>query len=432
MNKTLSAQPEHEKLLYKLVIQFLIFCQGSNALLDPHLQQVGKRLKAGASMGELTSELQAMSKTLLHISKQTAKNPSQTNLVQPHDYMLLCMDELLEKVDLPRSFQQKKATLQQRIKTNPDKQSFNIVIDTAVALLLDIKGQALSEQNSIDEFLLDMSSQLGQIEQHAEHVGESTRLSIGHRQQLNEDINLQVDSIKDSTHQVQELATLKTMTSDHLDRLMQHLVEHKISEDERQKQAEQQIALMTEKLQALETETETLRTKLKIENDRAMHDVLTGLPNRLAYKDRMELEAKRWNRYRKPLALVIWDIDHFKRINDKYGHKAGDKTLALVGQLLQKNIRETDFVARYGGEEFVMLMPNTQASQALKMADNIRRLIECSGFNYNAVAINLTLSCGICEFSGDDLHDDVFIRADSALYQAKQSGRNRCEIYKPG
>lgn len=431
MNKPLSAQPEQEKLLYKLIIQFLIYCQGTNPLLEPHLLQVGKRLKTGASMSELTLELQAMSKTLLHIAKQTEQTPIEKNTLPQHDYLLKCIDDLLQKTDVPTSFQQKKAALQQTIKTDADRKSVKKVIDTAIALLLDIKNYTISEQNNIDDFLLDISNQLGQIEQHAEQVGESARLSMGHRQQLNADINLQVDSIKDSTHQAQELTTLKTMTSERLDRLMQQLIEHKISEDERQKQAEQQIALMTEKLQILETETETLRTKLKIEHDRAMRDVLTGLPNRLAYKDRVELEVKRWNRYRQPLTLLIWDIDYFKRINDNYGHKAGDKTLALVGQLLLKNIRETDFVARYGGEEFVMLLPNTHTSQALQMAEKIRALIEHSGFNHNAVAINLTLSCGICEFTDDDQHDDVFIRADGALYQAKQSGRNRCEVYKP-
>lgn len=430
MNKPLSAEHEHEKLLYKLIIQFLIYCQGTNPVLDPYLLQVGKRLKTGASMMELVPELQAMSKTLLHISKQTKQRPDEQHSFEQHDYLLKCIDDLLQKTDVPISFQQKKAALRQTIKSNANEQSFNKVIDTAISLLLDIKEHTLSEQNSIDGFLLDMSNQLGQIEQHAEQVGQSTQLSIDHRQQLNANINLQVDSIKDSTHQAQELETLKTMTSVHLDQLMQQLIDHKILEDERQKQAEQQIALMTEKLQTLETETETLRAKLKVEHDRALRDVLTGLPNRLAYKDRIELEAKRWIRYRKPLTLMIWDIDHFKGINDNYGHKAGDKTLALVGQLLLKNIRETDFVARFGGEEFVMLMPNTQAFQALKMAEKIRDLIEHSGFNYNAVAINLTLSCGICEFSGDDLHDDVFVRADRALYQAKQSGRNRCEIYK--
>lgn len=431
MNKPLSTQPEQEKLLYKLIIQFLIYCQGTNTLLEPHLLKIGKRLKTGASMNELTPDLQAMSKTLLHIAKQAEQTPIEKNALPQQDYLLRCIDDLLQKTDVPTRFQQKKAALQQTIKTNAGQQSVNKVIDTTIALLLDIKNHTISEHNNIDDFLLDISNQLGQIEQHAEQVGESARLSIDHRQQLNVDINLQVDSIKDSTHQAQELATLKTMTSERLDRLMQQLIEHKISEDERQKQAEQQIALMTEKLQILETETETLRTKLKIEHDRALRDVLTGLPNRLAYKDRVELEVKRWNRYRQPLTLVIWDIDYFKRINDNYGHKAGDKTLALVGQLLLKNIRETDFVARYGGEEFVMLLPNTQASQALKMAEKIRVLIEHSGFNYNAIAINLTLSCGICELTIDDQHDDVFIRADRALYQAKQSGRNRCEVYKP-
>jgi diguanylate cyclase len=86
-------------------------------------------------------------------------------------------------------------------------------------------------------------------------------------------------------------------------------------------------------------------------------------------------------------------------------------------------------VARYGGEEFVMLMPNCHADQALAMAEKIREKIEQSGFNYNGEEINLTLSCGISEFATDDQHEDVFVRADRALYQAKQSGRNRCLVY---
>ena len=187
---------------------------------------------------------------------------------------------------------------------------------------------------------------------------------------------------------------------------------------------------MTEKLQALETETEALRTKLKIEHDRALCDTLTGLPNRLAYIDRVEMEANRWKRYHAPLSLLIWDIDYFKPVNDNYGHKAGDKTLILVGQLLLNNCRSTDFVARYGGEEFVMLMPNTQAVQAFAMAEKVRALIEKCGFNYNGEMINLTISCGISEFCSGDQHDEVFVRADQALYQAKQAGRNRCVVYR--
>jgi diguanylate cyclase len=428
MNKSSVGSSDQEKLLYKLVIQFLVYCQGSHKLLDPYLLQIGKRLKSGVSLNELTPELLAISKTLLHISKQPEQQPPASVLHQ-HDYLLQRIDELLRKTDVPLNLQQKKLALRQKVKANADDQSFNGIIDAAIALLLDIKDFAVLEQKGIDTFLADLTGQIGEIEQHAEYVGESTRQLIDNRQHLNAEINQQVGDIMESTQQAEELADLKSLTSQHLERLMQQLLKHKMQEDERQQQAEQQIALMTEKLQSLETETKILRTKLKLEHERSLRDPLTGLPNRLAYKERVEMEVNRWQRYVAPLSLAVLDIDYFKRINDSYGHKAGDKTLALVGQLLLNNCRGCDFVARYGGEEFVMLMPNCHADQALAMAEKIREKIERSGFNYNGEEINLTLSCGISEFATDDQHEDVFVRADRALYQAKQSGRNRCLVY---
>ncbi len=423
---------EHEKLLYKLVIQFLIYCQGSHKLLEPHLLQIGKRLKSGANLNDLTPELMAISKTLLHISKQP--KPETPNGVddahnEADDYVIQRIDELLTHTDVPLRFEQQKILLKQRVKNDHDGQSYKKVIDSAIALLLNIKDYATSEQKGIDGFLTDLTDQLGQIEQQAEFVGQSNQKSIDNRDNLNTTLNRQFVNIKDTTQRAQELDSLKNATGEHLDRLMIQLLEHKQLEDEHQRQAQEQITLMTQKLKTLETETENLRIKLKIEHDRAMSDALTGLPNRLAYKDRMELEFNRWRRYRAPLSLAIWDIDHFKRINDEYGHKAGDKTLALVAQLLLTNCRDTDFVARYGGEEFVMLMPNTEASQALEMAENIRAMIQRCGFNSNGEDINLTLCCGISEFIDGDHHDDVFVRADHALYQAKQSGRNQCAVF---
>lgn len=430
MNIPHASPLEQEKLLYKLVIQFLIFSQGSHKLLEPHLLQIGKRLKSGANLNELTPELQAISKTLLHISKQAESKKKDTGSSPQNTYLLQRLDDLLANSDVPLRFQQQKAALRQRVKSNADDHTFNKVIDSAVALLVDIKDYAVSEQKDIGGFLSQLTTQLGELEQHVELVGQSSQLSFDQRQNLDREINQQLGDIKGSATQAEELTALKTITGDHLDRLMMQLMEHKQLEGERQLQAQQQIAVMTEKLQALETETEALRTKLKIEHDRALCDTLTGLPNRLAYKDRVEMEANRWKRYRAPLSLVVWDIDYFKRINDNYGHKAGDKTLNLVGQLLLNNCRSTDFVARYGGEEFVMLMPNTEGRQALEMAEKVRGIIETCGFNYNGDKIDLTISCGISEFGAIDQHDDVFVRADQALYQAKQAGRNRCVIFQ--
>jgi len=424
-----SSTSEQEKLLYKLIIQFLIFNQNSHKLLEPHLKHIGKRLKSGTSLLDLMPELQAISKTLLHISRQTKALKASEPLSEENAYLLQRIDDLLADSAVPLRFQRRKEALRLRVKNNSDEQNFNQVIDTTIGLLLDIKNYAGAEQIEIDNFLNNLNERLLTIEEHAEQTEHANRLTFDQRQHIDSEINQSLNTLKDDIHKAEELTSLKTKTSLQLDHLMKQLLEHKQREQERQLETQHQIAVMTEKLQSLEIEAATLRTRLKIEHDRALCDVLTGLPNYLAYKDRIEMETARWNRYRDPLTLAIWDIDYFKRINDNYGHKAGDKTLALVAQLLQNNCRSTDFIARYGGEEFVMLMPKTQAVQALVMAEKLRETVAQCGFNHNGSNINLTISCGISEFSEKDHYEEVFMRADRALYQAKQAGRNQCKIF---
>jgi len=149
--------------------------------------------------------------------------------------------------------------------------------------------------------------------------------------------------------------------------------------------------------------------------------------NRLAYEERIEQEFARWKRYQQPLVIMIFDIDYFKRINDTYGHKAGDKALKLIAKTLQKNLRESDFIARYGGEEFVVLMPQTELEAAMGAANKLREaVLECQ-FHYQQKQVNISISCGATQFKHDDTIDKAFQRADQALYNAKQKGRNCCE-----
>jgi len=420
-----------EKFLYKLVLQLLIFSQGSHKLLEPHLVTIGGKLRNGANLNDLVGDLHSVSKTLLHISKtkQDVKPETQTYPAAQDDYLLNRLDELLAESEVPLRFQQHTTSLRQRIRERDGEQSYRKVIDSAFSLLLNVRDFTVSEQSGVDAFLSDLSNQLIEIEQQAEIASEANRLSIDSRDSLNHSIQRQVHDFQDTMRSVDELSSVKSKTGEHLDRLLLQLLEHKQQEDARQQEAQLKIETMALKLMELESETESLRTKLKIEHDRALGDPLTGLPNRAAYNNRAEMEQNRWRRYRSPLSLVIWDIDYFKRINDTYGHKAGDKTLTLVGQLLANNCRETDFVARYGGEEFVMLMPNTSALQALEVAEHLRKMIQGCGFNSNGEQIDLTLSCGISAFDNDDTHDDVFVRADKALYHSKRVGRNRCTVY---
>jgi diguanylate cyclase len=141
----------------------------------------------------------------------------------------------------------------------------------------------------------------------------------------------------------------------------------------------------------------------------------------------MEEEFARWSRFRQPLCIAAWDIDHFKRINDAYGHRAGDKVLRIVADTLAERLRETDFLARYGGEEFVMILPGTQADGAAQVIEAMRAAVAGLGFHFRGNPVSVTVSCGITPFRDGDSPDEAFERADKALYRAKQAGRNRCE-----
>lgn len=158
----------------------------------------------------------------------------------------------------------------------------------------------------------------------------------------------------------------------------------------------------------------------------ATTDGLTGLFNRAHFNDRLNEEFKRSKRYQQhALSLIILDADHFKSVNDYYGHQAGDALLIAIAQMTQQCARETDIVARYGGEEFVVIMPDSNANEALQLAERVRKSIEGIQIEHNGHSINRTVSIGIACLEHSDSDSDVLLsRADQALYQAKESGRN--------
>jgi diguanylate cyclase (GGDEF)-like protein len=160
--------------------------------------------------------------------------------------------------------------------------------------------------------------------------------------------------------------------------------------------------------------------------DRVDRDGLTGLPNRAAFDERLEVEARRFHRYRRPLALLVLDLDHFKAVNDSYGHPTGDAVLQRVADLLRAGTRDPDIPARYGGEEMVVILPETMLRPAIEVAERIRAAVEATRFDHEGHGIDLTVSIGVsaCPECVDD-PADLLRAADDALYQAKRDGRNR-------
>ncbi len=167
----------------------------------------------------------------------------------------------------------------------------------------------------------------------------------------------------------------------------------------------------------------------------ASHDQLTSLLNRRAFIDFAEQELKWFKRTRRIFTVVLIDIDYFKRINDTYGHSAGDFVLSEFSSALRKNLRETDILARFGGEEFICLMPGIDSSSAYNIIDRIRGDKSNFQVRYRDSLIEYSFSAGVyspdTDFENDDLvFDHIFDKADSSLYTAKQSGRNRVCVYE--
>ncbi|WP_227173602.1 GGDEF domain-containing protein [Marinobacter sp. CA1] len=226
----------------------------------------------------------------------------------------------------------------------------------------------------------------------------------------------------------EDVHELKRSVNDHIETISVVVARYREEESERERRLASQVATMQEKLAALEAHSEQMQERLREERSRALTDVLTQLPNREAWQERLAFEFKRWQRYRHSLTVVMLDIDHFKRINDSYGHKAGDRVIQLLGKTLSERLRSTDFVARYGGEEFVVLMPETDNDGASRVVESLREHIAQLPFHFRGEPVSITFSAGVAQLRDGDDQDSVFDRADKALYQAKDGGRNRVQV----
>jgi diguanylate cyclase (GGDEF)-like protein len=185
-----------------------------------------------------------------------------------------------------------------------------------------------------------------------------------------------------------------------------------------------------EELARARTAVETLETTMA-DNRRleelATTDPLTRVLNRRALADRLAIEMDRARRYASELAILLIDIDYFKRVNDTAGHLAGDEVLCEIANCIQSAMRTVDIVARYGGEEFVLILPETSPVGAATFAERLRANIEDHEFTAGGGPIRLTVSIGLSTFPAADIAsaDDFFARADAAMYRAKQGGRNQ-------
>ncbi len=184
-----------------------------------------------------------------------------------------------------------------------------------------------------------------------------------------------------------------------------------------------------------------IHTKLKLLQDElreknaqlealSVTDALTGLANRRHLMTKLDQEVQRARRYKTPLSVVMIDIDHFKQVNDTYGHAMGDEVLRGIGKMLKAGVRTTDLAARYGGEELTLVLPHTDLPAAIQVADALRQRFAELDHTHDGVTIRKTASMGVAARDGQGEvpnAEDLLKYADEALYRAKEGGRNRVE-----
>ena len=333
---------------------------------------------------------------------------------------------LLEQLIVPVDLQDQADKMKQRLEQDTDPANWKLLLKDVATLINSIRSHMQKEKHEFENFLQQVTDRLKTMDQFLQTETENLQSAESDGKEFDKSINLNVNEIRKDVNDATELASLKETVSAKLDTISTHIQTYRESENSRILQSQEQVASLHTRMLELEKESETLKKVVIEKNKQAMFDTLTGIPNRLSYDKKIEEEVSRWKRFDNPLSLAIWDIDFFKKVNDTFGHKAGDKVLRTVAQLLYKRIRATDFLARYGGEEFVMLLPGTRQEETLRLVNDLRQQVESCGFHNHGEAVTITVSCGISSFNEGDNITQVFERADKALYKAKKNGRNQC------
>ncbi len=350
--------------------------------------------------------------------------PADNPIIQPTIQELLI--RLLEQLIVPPDLQTDVDKMKHRLTQETEPANWKVLLKDVALLINSIRSRMQKEKHEFENFLQQVTDRLKSMDQFLQT--ETTSLLNAENRGIDFDQKIQnnVNDIRLDINDATELSSLKNNVNTKLDTISEHIKIYREVEIKRVKQSQEQVNDMHTRMQTLEKEASVLKKIVIEKNKLAMIDALTAIPNRLSYEKKIEEEISRWKRFNTPLSLAIWDIDLFKKVNDTYGHKAGDKVLKTVAQLLNKRIRSTDFLARYGGEEFIMLLPGTRQEETLRLVNELRKQVESCGFHYHGDAVEITISCGISSFNKEDTLSQVFERADQALYKAKENGRNQC------
>ncbi|NLI82072.1 MAG: diguanylate cyclase [Deltaproteobacteria bacterium] len=349
--------------------------------------------------------------------------PCPRHLRRLHEACLLVLSEL--QINPGEDYSNHLLQLRETVEHTESVRDLILLSDETIDLLRVYAQEINGELSRFTHLMAEVAKNLVEMERHLFASFSHAQRSYKDNRAFNMSMEHQFQDMVGSCQISRTLAELRNFVAAKLHDLRRG-IEIKQKEDERQiKKVSKEMRELKRHLVGMKEEMLLASERTKALEQEVLLDPLTGIHNRRAYEQRLMEELKRYQRYGQTFSMLLIDLDHFKSVNDHYGHWAGDRCLVEITKLFRETIRETDFLARYGGEEFVALLLGIEENMLHIAAERLRRKVEKAQFRYRGVDIPITVSIGgTCVRPGDRNKEELFNRVDGALYKAKNSGRN--------
>ncbi len=337
------------------------------------------------------------------------------------------IDEL--RLNLPEKNIDAFSEINIHIRESNTLEELGAVRDEILSLIRGFTDTVSSERELTAEFIKEITKRLFEVERQILQSVAYTDGILNADGEFNTHLKEHIDALKTSVDFSKTLEDLKSTVLSRLNTINE-AIETKTKHDKKfKKESNRHMSNIKQDLERMKKNILSAKEHSKHLEEELLKDPLTGAFNRRAYDQFIRQEFNRYLRYGTVFSVILFDVDHFKLINDTYGHAVGDKCLLEIINRVKPVLRESDFLARYGGEEFVILLPETDSTSAAKVAEKLRSVVENIEFMHRKETVKITISLGVAEaVPGDKNHQEVFSRMDQAMYTAKNAGRNRIEI----
>ena len=410
-----------------------------NPTLNTAIADLKGGLKEGAAVSDLEAAMTQIKNLAIHdeplkgadrigffekFRKRTPPEPAQTvALERLKEAYLDIIGEL--RLNLDQDSFKRLAEMENRIRQAMQVDDFSAARKEMISLIQDYISRVSGEREEAAEFIREIGQRLMEVETHILDTLPHAQQTHQANKEFSSLLERKIGELRQRVDFSKTLAELKQTVVSSLSSVQ------KAIEDKREKD-ESRIAEVDQKMKRLQQDIDRMKREITSEKDRAdqlerevLVDPLTGVYNRRAYEKRIREELQRYLRHNRPFSVLLLDVDHFKSINDQYGHAVGDLCLKEIINRVRPLLRKSDFLARFGGEEFILLLPETLQAGAAEAAEKLRACIEKTDFLHRGNPVAITISIGVTQVMSTDRQSDMlFSRVDKALYRAKASGRN--------